>query len=42
MSAFTRFFDRLSRNDRVRMGRLDQNAAEAARIRKIYRDIYYI
>ncbi len=38
----TRFFDRLSRNDQMRKGRLSSRDQEAARARRIYRDIYYL
>lgn len=42
MSRFTRFFDRLSRNDAMRAGRITDAEAERARVRRVYKGIYYI
>lgn len=42
MTRLTRFFDRLSRNDAMRAARDAASSDELARVRRIYRDIYYI
>lgn len=38
----TRFFDRLSRNDKMRKAPRTTPEKDAARARHVYRDIYYI
>lgn len=40
--SITRFFDRLSRNDKMRAHAAKGRLSESQMARRVYRDIYYI